>query len=126
MTTKIKFSLRSQAAISHLFLRILCLLIVEYECARLVQASSGTPALAGNYVLASLFSLALILCLMLPQQKIGYLIGLSVGTINIIAKIVIIISGHEHFPLYPIVWISQSLLVIYFCYRTLKAMKEVT
>ena len=126
MTTKIKFSTRSQAAISHLFLRILCLLIVEHECARLVQASSGTPALAGNYVLASLFALALILSLMLPQRKIGYLIGLSAGTINIIAKIFIIISGHEHFPLYPIVWISQSLLVIYFCYRAFKAMKEAT
>jgi hypothetical protein len=117
------FVAESQAAISHLILRILCLLIVEHECARLVQESSGTPAIAGNYVLAALFLLAAVLCIIMPNKVVGYATGIIVATINIVAKVFIIFAGHEHFPYYPIVWISQCLLVVYFCYQALKQRK---
>jgi hypothetical protein len=94
------------------------MLIIEYECARLIQQSTGTPAVAGNYVLVSLYTLGLIISLI--NKKIGFIIGIGAGIINAIVKVVIVISGHENFPYYPIVWITQSLMVIYFCYRALK------
>ncbi|MHB8138981.1 MAG: hypothetical protein ACYDGO_11445 [Smithellaceae bacterium] len=102
-----------QAALSHLLLRVLCILIIEHACAQLVQQSSGTPAVAGNYVLASLFGLGLIVALF--NRKTGFAIGIAAGIINILVKTVIVIAGHEHFPYYPIVWITQSALVAYFC-----------
>ena len=115
-----KFSAEAQAAISHLFLRILCLLIIEYDCARLVQESSGMPAIRGNYVLASLYALGFILCVIMPDKRLGYIIGMGAGTINVLIKVYIVFAGHEHFPYYPFVWIPQSLLVIYFCYKAFK------
>ncbi|MCP4137080.1 MAG: hypothetical protein GY754_39290 [bacterium] len=113
-----KFSPESKAAISHLLLRILCLLIIEYSCAQLVQESSGMPAVAGNFVLSSIYGLGLILSV--ARIRFGYLIGMGAGGINLIAKIIIIFKGHEHFQYYPIVWITQSLIVIYFCYVAYK------
>ena len=113
-----KYPYASQAALSHLVLRILCLLIVEYDCARLVQQSSGMNAVAGNYALASLFGTALIFALI--NKKIGFIIGMIAGTINVIAKVVIVFAGHEHYPYWPIVWITQSSMVIYFCYEAYK------
>ena len=104
-------------ALAHLLLRILCLLIIEHECAQLVQQSSGTPAVLGNYILASVYMVAFVLCL--AQMKAGLVIGIAASGINILAKIMIIAGGHEHFPYYPIVWITQCVLVAYFCYVAL-------
>ncbi len=114
-----KYRSETQAAMSHLLLRTLCILIVEYDCARLVQQSSGTPAVIGNYILASLFGSAFILSII--NRKAGFILGMSAGIINVAAKIVIAVSGHEHFPYYPIVWIMQSVMVAYFCFRAYKA-----
>jgi len=100
---------------SHLLLRILCLLIIELECAQLVQKSSGAPAVLGNYILASIFLGGLILSYY--NVKAGLLVGMIASGINILAKVIIIFGGHEHFPYYPIVWITQSLLVAYFCFK---------
>lgn len=108
------FTPLTQIALSHLLLRILCLLIIEHECAQLVQESSGTPAVMGNYILASIYSLGLILCMV--NLKAGLIVGMIASGINILAKVIIIFGGHEHFPYYPIVWITQCLLVAYFCY----------
>lgn len=117
------FAAESQAAISHLVLRILCLLIVEHDCARLVQESSGTPAIAGNYILGALFLFAALLCIIMPNKAAGYATGMIVAAINIAAKVFIVFSGHEHFPYYPIVWITQCILVVFFCYQALKKTK---
>ena len=114
-----KFRSESLAAMSHLLLRVLCLLIIEYDCARLVQLSSGRPAVIGNYVLACLFGLGFIITMI--SKRIGLIIGMSAGIFNIIVKIIIVVSGHEHYPYWPIVWITQSAMVAYFCYRALKA-----
>jgi hypothetical protein len=108
-----------QAAFSHLLLRTLCILIVEYDCARLVQQSSGAPAVVGNYILAALFGSALILSLI--NRKAGLILGMSAGIINVAAKILIFITGHEHFPYYPVVWVMQSVMVAYFCFRAYKS-----
>jgi hypothetical protein len=107
------FKPEAQAALSHLLLRVLCILIIEHACAQLVQQSSGTPAVAGNYVLATLFGLGFVVALI--NRKIGFAIGIGAGIINIIVKMVVLISGHEHFPYYPVVWITQSVLVVFFC-----------
>ncbi len=104
-------------ALAHLLLRILCLLIIEHECAQLVQQSSGTPAVMGNYILASIYMLAFILCM--AHLKAGLVIGIVASGINILAKVIIIWGGHEHFPYYPVVWITQCALVAYFCYAAL-------
>jgi hypothetical protein len=110
-----RFSTERQSAISHIFLRILCLSLVENECARLIQEASGRPAVAGNYILTALFALGLLLAI--ANIKWGYIIGMSAGAINIIAKIFIVITGHEFWPHRPYLWIIQSLMVIYFCYK---------
>ncbi len=114
-----KIRAETQAAMSHLLLRVLCLLIIEYDCARLVQQSSGRPAIIGNYILASFFGLGFIVSII--HRRIGLIIGMSAGIFNIIVKIIIVISGHEHYPYWPIVWITQSAMVTFFCYRALKA-----
>ncbi len=108
----------TQAARSHLVLRILCLLIIEHECAQLVQKSSGTPAVLGNYILAAIFIGGLILSFY--NLKAGLMVGMIASGVNILAKIIIIFGGHEHFPYYPIVWITQNLLVFYFCFKAYK------
>lgn len=113
MNVSKSFTQVDRAALSHLLLRILCILIIEHSCAQLVQHSSGTPAVAGNYVLASIFGLALVVALF--NRKIGFAVGIGAGIINIVIKTVIVIAGHEHFPYYPIVWITQSAMVAYFC-----------
>jgi len=48
---------------------------------------------------------------------------MAAGSINVIVKIIIVATGHEHYPYYPIVWITQSSMVIYFCYKAFKAEK---
>ena len=45
-----KIKSETQAAISHRLLRGLCMLIIEYDCARLIQQSTGQPMIRGNFV----------------------------------------------------------------------------
>ena len=111
----------TQAAMSHMLLRGLCMLIIEYDCARLIQGATGQPMIRGNYVLASLYGLGFLVSFF--NRKVGFIIGIVAGSFNVIIKIVIVATGHEHYPYYPIVWITQSLMVIYFCYKVLKAGK---
>jgi hypothetical protein len=109
----------TQAAMSHMLLRGLCMLIIEYDCARLIQQATGQPMIRGNFVLASLYVLGFLMSFV--NLKVGFIIGMVAGSINVIIKIIIVASGHEHYPYYPIVWITQSLMVIYFCYKAFKA-----
>jgi hypothetical protein len=112
------FSLPAQAALSHVFLRILVLLLVEGECARLVQQSSGKPAVLINFILIGIYSMAFVLAV--AKTSIGYLIGIFAGVINIMLKITVVFMGHEHFPNRPYLYIFQSLVVTYFCYVAYK------
>jgi hypothetical protein len=116
-----KYNPLEVTAISHTLLRVLCLLIIEYDCARLVEKSSGTPAVLGNYLLASVFGLGLVL--MLFRVKWGYMIGMFAGAVNVAVKVVIGITGHEHYPYWPIVWITQSLMVAYFSFMAYKSVR---
>jgi hypothetical protein len=114
-----KIKSETQAAMSHMLLRGLCMLIIEYDCARLIQQATGQPMIRGNFVLASLYALGFLVSFV--NRKVGFIIGIVAGSINVIIKIIIVVTGHEHYPHYPIVWITQSLMVIYFCYRAFKA-----
>ena len=116
-----KFKSETQAAMSHMLLRGLCMLIIEYDCARLIQEATGQQMIRGNFVLASLYFLGFLVSFV--NRNVGFIIGIIAGSINVIIKIVIVATGHEHYPYYPIVWITQSLMVIYFCYIALKAEK---
>ncbi|OGP55422.1 MAG: hypothetical protein A2Y65_12470 [Deltaproteobacteria bacterium RBG_13_52_11] len=113
-----QFSIAQLSALSHLVVRILVLLLVEGECAQLVQQSSGAPAVLINFMIIGIYSLGFVLGAV--KINIGYLTGMIAGAINIILKIVVVIDGHEHFPYRPYLYIFQSLVVIYFCYIAYK------
>ena len=112
------FSVATLAALSHIIIRILVLLLIEGECAGLVQQSSGKPAVLINFIVIGVYSLAFVLGA--AKINMGYVIGMIAGAINIILKIAVILVGHEHFPNRPYLYIFQSLLVIYFCYIAYK------
>lgn len=112
------FSLAELSALSHLIMRILVLLLVEGECAQLVQQSSGRPAVLINFILIGIYALGFILGV--AKINMGYMIGMIAGAINIILKIAVVIRGHEHWPHRPYLYIFQSLVVIYFCYIAYK------
>jgi hypothetical protein len=116
-----KVKSEAQAAMSHMLLRALCMLIIEYDCAHLIQKVTGTPAIAGNYFLSSLYALGFLVSFI--NRKAGFVIGMIAGTINGIVKVIILVNGHEQYQYYPIVWITQSLMVVYFCYKAFKAEK---
>ena len=99
------FKLVDRAALSRLLLRVLCILIIEHSCAQLVQQSSGTPAVAGNYVLASIFGLALIVALF--NRKIGFAIGIDPVLLVII---MVIVSGF--FVHNPLNWALVIVMIV--------------
>jgi hypothetical protein len=116
-----KYNFVTQAALTHLLMRVLVLLLIEDECAHLVQQSSGMPAVAGNYVLIGLFALGFIL--ITARQQVGYFVGMFAGATNVIVKIVILSVGHEFFPQRPYLYILQSLIVLYFCFMAYRQSK---
>jgi hypothetical protein len=116
-----KYNFVTQAALTHLLLRVLVLLVIEDECARLVQQSSGMPAVVGNYILIGLFALGFIL--VAARQQAGYIVGMFAGATNVIVKIVILIVGHEFFPQRPYLYILQSMIVLYFCFMAYRQSK---
>jgi hypothetical protein len=112
------FPLSALSALSHIIIRILVLLLVERECARLVQQSTGKPAVLINFIIIGIYSLGFVLGA--AKINVGYLIGMVAGATNIILKVAVVIQGHEHFPHRPYLYIFQSLVVIYFCYIAYK------
>jgi len=114
------FSTSALAALSHLIIRILVLLLVEGECARLVQQSTGKPAVLINYIIVGIYALGFVLGA--AKISMGYMIGMIVAAVNILLKVAVVIQGHEHFPYRPYLYIFQSLVVIYFCYIAYKGM----
>jgi hypothetical protein len=108
------FPLSALSALSHIIIRILVLLLVEGECARLVQQSTGKPAVLINFIMIGIYSLGFVLGA--AKINMGYVIGMIAGAVNIILKVAVVIKGHEHFPHRPYLYIFQSLVVIYFCY----------
>jgi len=121
MKLKNKLTMEIQAVISHLILRALCLLIIEHECLMRIFEATGKNYQTGNWILTSGFTIAAILCFFYPKKIWGYAIGISFALFNIIVKLYFVIAGHEHYPYWPIVWISQCLIILYFCIKALPA-----
>ena len=90
------FSISELSALSHIIIRILVLLLVEGECAQLVQQSSGKPAVLINFIVIGIYSLGFVLGA--AKINMGYIIGMMTGTINIILKIPVVINGTQTFP----------------------------
>ena len=68
-----KVKSETQAAMSHMLLRGLCMLIIEYDCARLIQGTTGQPMIRGNFVLASLYGLGFLVSFY--NRKVGFIIS---------------------------------------------------
>ena len=124
MKFKKQLTMETQAVISHLLVRVLCLLIIEYECLMRVLEASGKDYQTGNWILASAFTIAAILCFFYPEKIWGYAIGIGFALFNIIVKFYFVITGHEHYPYWPIVWISQCLIILYFCIRAVLTIRH--
>ena len=116
--------MEAQAVISHLFIRVLCLIIVEYECLMRILEASGRDYTLGNRFLVLSFIIAAILCSLFPRKKWGYIIGIVTAAFNIIVKFYFVFSGHEHYPYWPIVWIGHSVVIIYFCIQGLLVIRS--
>lgn len=124
MKLKNRLFMEAQAVISHSLIRALCLIIVEYECLMRILESSGKDYTTGNWLLASCYTLAAILCFFFPRKKWGYFIGIGAGAFNILIKFYFVFAGHEHYPYWPIVWISHSAVIMYFCIQGLLAIRS--
>lgn len=118
------YSFPAQVALSQILLRILVLLLVEGECARLVQESSGKPAVMINLMIVGVYALAFAMSAL--KINAGYIVGILAGSINIILKMAVIIMGHEHFPHRPYLYLFQSLLVVYFCYIAYRSRGQIS
>lgn len=64
-----KVKSETQAAMSHMLLRGLCMLIIEYDCAHLIQEATGQPMIRGNFVLASLYELGFLVSIFNRKYK---------------------------------------------------------
>ena len=56
MSLLLMFSLAELPALSHLIMRILVLLLVEGECARLVQQPTGKPVVLINFSIIGIYA----------------------------------------------------------------------
>ena len=126
VTNKFYLFPEAQAAISHLFIRAICQFIVEYECAMRILEASGRDYRTGNSVMAAVYTLAGILCIVFPKKVYGYIIGIGTALLNIAIKFYFVFSGHEHYPYWPIVWISHCCVIIYFCVQGILASRRET
>lgn len=116
----------AQAAISHLFVRAICQFIVEYECAMRILEASGRDYRTGNAVMAGVYTLAGILCIIFPKKMHGYIVGIGTALLHIAIKFYFVFSGHEHYPYWPIVWITHCCVIIYFCVQAILASRRET
>lgn len=124
MKVQNRYTMETQAAVSHMFLRVLCLLIIEYECLQRILEATGQDYQKGNWLLASGFAVSAILCLVYPAKIWGYLAGIGFAIFNIAVKCYFVIAGHEHYPFWPIVWISQCLVIFYFCVKGIQMVRK--
>lgn len=121
MFIKNSLGMETQAVISHLVIRALCLIIIEYECLMRILEATGKNYQTGNWMLAIAFTAAAALCFFYPKKIWGYAIAIGFALFNIVVKFYFVFSGHEHYPYWPVVWISQCAIIIYFCIKSIRA-----
>ena len=116
-----KFSMEAKAAIAFIIAQILFKIIFEFEGSRIFAESHPMPA----FTIIVIFTIAwVVICLLcLANLKIGYLLSVMLGVLNLF-PLVLLIFGIAPFQNRPYFngWITLSL--VYFSYQAYKSRKE--
>ena len=109
-----KFSMEAKAAIAFIIAQILFKIIFEFEGARIFAESHPMPAF--TIVVAFTIAWAVICILCLANLRIGYLLAVVLGVLNLFPLVLLIfgIAPFENRPYFN-GWITLAL--IYFSYR---------
>ena len=116
-----KFSMEAKAAIAFIIAQILFKIIFEFEGSRIFAESHPMPAFTIIVIFTIAWAVICLLCL--ANLKIGYLLSVILGVLNLF-PLVLLVLGKAPFPYRPYFngWITLSL--IYFSYQTYKSRKE--
>ena len=116
-----KFSMEAKAAIAFIIAQILFKIIFEFEGSRIFAESHHMPAFTIIVLFTIAWAVICILCL--ANLRIGYLLSVILGVLNLF-PLVLLILGIAPFQNRPYFngWITLSL--IYFSYQAYKSRKE--
>ena len=116
-----KFSMEAKAAIAFIIAQILFKIIFEFEGSRIFAESHPMPAFTIIVIFTIAWAVICILCL--ANLRIGYLLSVILGVLNLF-PLVLLILGIAPFQNRPYFngWITLSL--IYFSYQAYKSRKE--
>lgn len=115
------FSMEAKAAIAFIVAQILFKIIFEFEGARIFSETHHMPAFTIIVIFTITWSIICLLCL--ANLRIGYLLGVIVGVLNLF-PLVLLIIGIAPFQDRPYFngWIT--LCLIYFSYMAYTSLKE--
>ena len=115
-----KFSMEAKAAIAFIIAQILFKIIFEFEGSRIFAESHPMPAFTIIVIFTIAWAVICLLCL--ANLKIGYLLSVILGVLNLF-PLVLLVLGKAPFPYRPYFngWITLSL--IYFSYQAYKSRK---
>ena len=116
-----KFSMEAKAAIAFIIAQIFFKIIFEFEGAKIFAKSHPMPAFTIIVIFTIAWAVICLLCL--ANLKIGYLLSVILGVLNLF-PLVLLIVGIAPFQNRPYFngWITLSL--IYFSYQAYKSRKE--
>jgi hypothetical protein len=116
-----KFSMEAKAAIAFIIAQILFKIIFEFEGSRIFAESHPMPAFTIIVIFTIAWAIICLLCL--ANLRIGYLLSVILGVLNLF-PLVLLIFGIAPFQNRPYFngWITLSL--IYFSYQAYKSRKE--
>ncbi len=114
-----KLSMEAKAAIAFIVAQILFKIIFEFEGSKMFAQSHPMPAF--TIIVAFTIAWAIICLLCLANLKIGYLLAVILGVLNLF-PLVLLILGKAPFLYRPYFngWIT--LCLIYFSYRTYRSL----
>lgn len=115
-----KFSMEAKAAIAFIIAQILFKIIFEFEGSRIFAESHPMPAFTIIVIFTIAWAVICLLCL--ANLRIGYLLSVILGVLNLF-PLVLLIVGIAPFQNRPYFngWITLSL--IYFSYQAYKSRK---
>jgi hypothetical protein len=116
-----KFSMEAKAAIAFIIAQILFKIIFEFEGSRIFAESHPMPAFTIIVIFTIAWAVVCLLCL--ANLRIGYLLSVILGVLNLFPLVLLIfsIAPFQNRPYFN-GWITLSL--IYFSYQAYKSRKE--
>jgi len=116
-----KSSMEAKAAIAFIIAQLLFKIIFEFEGSRIFAESHPMPAFTIIVIFTIAWAVICLLCL--ANLKIGYLLSVMLGVLNLF-PLVLLIFGIAPFQNRPYFngWITLSL--VYFSYQAYKSRKE--